>query len=353
MPVTPAVARRPALRAGMTALAAALLFGFSTPLVQRLGQGVGSFWTAALLYAGAALVGALLRQPVEAEARLHAGDGPRLVWMALAGAVVGPVALAWGLQHTSGSSASLMLSLEAVFTALLARIFYREALDRRVGLALALLTVGAMALVGDRTSVGVDQVLGLLAVLAATLAWGLDNTLSRPLAQRDPAQVVMAKGGLGAVAAAVLAWVGGESGPALGAAAGLLLVGGAGYGLSLRLYLLAQRSFGVARTGSVFAFAPFAGALLACAMGQGSGGLWSLAGAGLMVAGVLLHLAETHEHEHGHEELVHEHAHRHDDGHHDHPHARMPEGAHSHAHRHAALRHSHAHVPDAHHQHRH
>ena len=40
--------------------------------------------------------------------------------MAGTGAVIGPVALAWDLQHTSGSSASLMLTLEAVFTAVLA-----------------------------------------------------------------------------------------------------------------------------------------------------------------------------------------------------------------------------------------
>ena len=41
-----------------------------------------------------------------------------------------------------------------------------------------------------------------------------------------------------------------------GAAVGLLVIGATGYGLSLRFYLLAQRAFGAARTGFVFAFAP-------------------------------------------------------------------------------------------------
>ena len=70
--------------------------------------------------------------------------------MALCGAVIGPVALAWGLQHTSGMSASLMLTLEAVFTVLLSCLLYREHIDRRVGLAIALLTLGGGLLVFDR-----------------------------------------------------------------------------------------------------------------------------------------------------------------------------------------------------------
>lgn len=53
----------PALRGGLLALLAAVLFGISTPLVQRFGAGIGSFTTAVLLYAGAALVGTLLRRP--------------------------------------------------------------------------------------------------------------------------------------------------------------------------------------------------------------------------------------------------------------------------------------------------
>ncbi len=200
----------PALRGGTLALLAAALFGVSTPLVQRFGVGLGAFSTAALLYAGAAAVGVLSRQRIDREAGLQRADLPRLIEMAGFGAVVGPVALAWGLQHTSGTSASLMLTLEALFTAVLAWRLYRETLDGRVWTAMALL-----------------------------------------------------------------------------------------------------------------------------------------------LAGVVLHLAESHGHEHAHEALEHEHAHRHDDGHHDHPHDAMPAAEHSHVHRHPPLRHQHPHVPDAHHGHRH
>ena len=345
--------RGPAVRGAVLALTAAVLFGISTPLVQRFGSGVGAFATAALLYAGAALAGALLRRRPEREARLLPGDIPRLLGMAATGAVVGPVALAWGLQRTSATSSSLMLTLEAVFTAVLAWWMYHEAMERRVRLAMLLLVGGGVLLVLDQGQDGNLRVWGLLAVLLATAAWGLDNTLSRALAERDPGQVILAKAVLGSAATSVLAVCFGESLPASGAALGLFAVGATGYGLSLRFYLLAQRSFGAGRTGSVFAFAPFVGAVLAMILGERPNGWLLAAGGMLMLAGMALHLHESHEHAHGHEAMGHEHAHRHDDGHHGHAHDSAPTGSHSHQHDHEPLTHAHPHVPDAHHPHRH
>lgn len=110
------------------------------------------------------------------------------------------------------------------------------------------------------------------AVMVATAAWGMDNTLSRALAERDPGQVVLAKAVLGVMATACLAQLTGEPLPGVALAIGLMLVGATGYGLSLRFYLLAQRAFGAARTGSVFAFAPIIGAAVAFALGDRSGG---------------------------------------------------------------------------------
>lgn len=344
---------RPAVHGGLLALAAAVLFGVSTPLVQAAGAGLGAFTTAALLYAGASAVGAVSRQGAEREARLTRSDLPRLLAMAAFGAVAGPVALAWGLQHTSGAGASLMLTLEALFTALLARLLYRETMDRRVWAGLLLLLAGGMLLVVDQGRTASGQALGLLAVLAATAAWGADNTLSRALAERDPSEVVMAKSAIGATATAVLALVAREPMPAATAALQLFVIGASGYGLSLRLYLLAQRAFGAARTGSVFAFAPFIGAAVAVALGDRSAGWLMLTGGAMMLSGIVLHLLEAHGHEHAHDSMEHAHAHRHDDGHHAHLHETMPLESHSHFHRHEPLRHAHAHVPDAHHAHRH
>lgn len=345
--------RFPAFRGAVLALLAAVLFGVSTPFIQQLGKGVSPWMTACLLYAGAALVGLATQASTKHEAAIRGTQIPRLLAMALFGAVVGPVLLAWGLQHTSGASASLLLTLEAVFTVILAYGLYREQIDKRVGLAITLITLGGVVLVGDSNTGGTSQMLGLLAVLGATLAWGLDNTLSRGLADADPGQVVLAKSALGAGCSVLLSVVLDQTAISMSAAIGLLVIGATGYGLSLRFYLLAQRSFGAARTGSVFAAAPFIGALAAFALGERSFSLWMGLGAALMLTGVVVHLAEQHEHEHSHEPLEHEHAHTHDDGHHDHTHEAMPSGPHSHHHRHAAMSHYHPHVPDLHHTHSH
>lgn len=355
--MTPRSTSLPALHGAGLALLAALLFGISTPLVQHFGRGLGGFTTAALLYAGAAAAGRWIRRPAEREARVRPADAKRLVAMALFGAVIGPAALAWGLQHTDGTGASLMLTLEAVFTAVLARICFGETLGRRVVGAMTLLTAGGALLVIGQARIGTASLVGLLAVVAATAAWGVDNVLSRPLAMRDPGQVVMWKSALGAAASAVIAFGSTEPLPSAGPALALLVVGATGYGLSLRCYLLAQRAFGAARTGSVFAFAPFIGALVAAALGQPIDGAWLIGGAALMGLGVVLHLMERHDHLHEHAPEEHEHAHHHDrdhnDGHHMHEHDPMPTGPHSHVHQHAWQRHSHAHVPDEHHAHRH
>jgi drug/metabolite transporter (DMT)-like permease len=309
--------------------------------------------TAALLYAGAAAVGLFSRSDVSTEAALSRGDLPRLSLMALFGAMLGPAALAWGLQHTNGVSASLMLTLEAVFTVVLSGVFYREQVDRRIGVAIGLLTVGGALLVVDRSGRGTPQLVGLLAVLAATICWGFDNTLSRALAHLDPSQVVLGKASLGAAFSLIAAFVVHQYSITLGKGLGLALIGGLGYGLSLRLYLLAQRAFGAARTGSVFASAHFVGAAVAFGMGQRNLTFWTLGGSALMIAGVLLHISEQHEHEHVHEAMEHEHAHTHDDGHHTHMHHPMPTGPHSHWHRHEPMVHPHPHVPDLHHTHAH
>lgn len=69
---------------------------------------------------------------------------------------------------------------------------------------------------------------------------------------------------------------------------------------------------------------------LAVSLGDRSASGLMAAGSLLMLAGVVLHLAESHGHEHEHAAIEHEHAHRHDDRHHDHVHEPVADGEHSH-----------------------
>ncbi|HEY3296368.1 MAG TPA: DMT family transporter [bacterium] len=342
------------IRSGvLLALLAAVSFGATAPLIQKFGQGTGPFATAALLYAGAALAALTFRRGISEEAPLSRRHIPRLLAVAFCGAFLAPVFLAWGLQRSSGTAASLMLNLEAVFTFSLGLIVYREYVGTKVWLAASLITAGAALLAWGTSAAGPASMLGLGAVALATAFWALDNTLSRPLSDLNPAAVVSGKGLIGAALSVVLVLVFGEVLPLPGAALGLLLCGATGYGLSLRFYLLAQRRLGAARTGSVFAAAPFVGALIALGLGQTLGGIAVLAAAGLMLCGLYLHLTEQHEHRHRHAALEHVHAHHHDDSHHEHRHNAPVVGTHSHAHRHDPMEHSHSHASDSHHRHSH
>jgi drug/metabolite transporter (DMT)-like permease len=335
------------------ALLAAVSFGASTPFIQRLGAGVGPFTTAAVLYAGAAISGLLFRRKESAEAPLRMAHVPRLLRVAVCGAFVAPVALAWGLQRASGTAASLLLNLEAVFTFALGLLIYREHAGARVFSAAALITAGGALLVIGTSTDGAASLLGLAAIVVATTGWALDNTLSRPLADLDPGTVVAGKGLIGGALSVILAFYFEEARPSALAVVGLALCGVFGYGLSLRFYLLAQRRLGAARTGSVFAAAPFVGAAIALGFGQPLGGVFGVIAGLAMLAGVWLHITESHKHSHTHEPVVHTHAHDHADGHHDHVHDPMPSGPHSHEHVHDSRRHDHPHSPDTHHGHTH
>lgn len=347
-------AHHPIARGVALALAAALAFGLTTPIVARASVHVGALAGAALLYLGAAL-GALALGAAgkRSDGALRRGDLARVGLVALFGAALAPVLLVWGLARVGGTVGSLVLDLEAVFTIALAWLVYREPVGRRVALAGAIMVAGGAALALDAWRGGATSALGLAAVAGATLAWAIDNTLSRPLAERDPVRVVGAKAMLGASFTGLAAVLHGDALPGLGATVVLLACGATGYGLSLRLYLLAQRRIGAARTGSVFALAPLIGAAAAIALGDRALGHWTIVASALFVAGVLLHVTERHAHAHVHEAIEHEHPHRHDDGHHDHVHDPPVAGEHTHPHRHDRIEHEHAHAPDVHHAHVH
>lgn len=335
---------------------AAFAFGVTTPFIQRLGIGVGPFTTAALLYLGAAL-GAIswpTRRSEKREASVQLRHVPRLLAIAFFGAALAPTLFAWGLQRVSATYGSLLLNGEAIFTVGLAAAIHREHVGKRVALAVTLMFAGGAVTVVSASSVGFVGLLGAIAIVAAVFSWALDNVLTRPFADLDPSAVVRIKALSGVTLTGTLALLMGETHPGWAHVVGLLGCGATGYGISLRLYLLAQRRIGAGRTGSVFALAPFIGALASITLGDRPPGFTTAISAILFIAGVVLHITEKHGHEHFHEPLSHDHAHSHDDSHHNHNHHDGANvAAHSHPHTHGATVHAHPHGPDIHHGHNH
>ena len=343
----------------MYALAAAALFGASTPLAKVLGTQIPPVMLAGLLYLGSGL-GLLLVRVVRdrgwAKSGLTAREWPWLVGAIVFGGILGPVALMFGLTRTSGATASLMLNLEPVLTALLAWVVFRENADRRVVLGMLAIIAGGIVLswpTGQAAS-GVHSWFGPVAVALACLCWAIDNNLTRKVSASDALYIAGAKGLFAGLVNCAIALSLGAQVPAIGVLSPTLLIGFLGYGVSLVLFVLALRGLGAARTGAYFSTAPFLGAAVSIVLlGESVSWLFWLAAA-FMVAGVWLHLTERHDHSHQHKEHAHTHRHRHDE-HHQHEHAQeVPANEpHTHPHVHQAIRHNHPHFPDIHHRHRH
>jgi drug/metabolite transporter (DMT)-like permease len=341
-------------RAVLAALGAAVLFGAGTPAAKALLGHADPWLLAGLLYAGSGLGLFAWRRLRHAPAvRIAPGERGWLAAAIFSGGVVGPALLMLGLSGMPASGASLLLNAEGVFTALLAWFVFRENVDRRIALGMALIVAGA-AVLGWPGEARFGEALPALAVLGACFAWGLDNNFTRKVALNDATFIAMAKGLAAGATNIALALAMGASMPAAATMVAAGLVGLASYGVSLVLFVVALRGLGTARTGAYFSTAPFVGAVLAIMFLGESVSVRLLAGGGLMALGVWLHLTERHEHQHQHARQEHSHEHAHDE-HHQHSHDKpvAPGERHTHSHVHEPMRHSHPHYPDSHHQHDH
>lgn len=338
------------------AIAAAFLFGLSTPLAKLLLGGVDPIVLAGLLYLGAGVSQglALLLAGGEGEERLEPADIPWLGAAILAGGVAGPILLLFGLRQTPAATASLLLNFEVVATGLVAAAVFREAVGRRTWLAIALVTVGG-ALLTLETAQGWGISIGGVLILAACVAWGLDNNFTGRISLKDPRRIVFYKGTAAGAFSVLLGLALGRPLPGGGAAAWAVGLGAVSYGLSIAFFVRSLRAVGAARTSAVFATGPLVGTAVSLLIFREPPSALFYAALPLMVAAVAVLGSESHAHEHTHERLSHAHRHRHDDGHHAHDHRGEddPEPVHAHPHEHPPLTHSHPHRPDPHHRHAH
>ena len=338
-------------RAIVFALLSAALFGASTPLAKVLIGTTHPLMLAGLLYLGAG-IGLLiwLRGRLK---RIVRGDLPWLAAVVVSGGIAGPALLMLGLARTDAASASLLLNLEAVLTALIAWVAFRENADRRVFAGMVAIVAGG-AVLSFQQFPEVKSLLGIFLITGACLAWALDNNFTRRISGGDAATLACIKGLVAGSVNLVLAWTQGAYLPAPGVLAAAGVLGLFGYGVSLALFIVALRDLGTARTAAYFSVAPFFGAALALLVFGDTAGWAFWTAAALMALGVWLHLSERHGHRHVHEAMEHDHPHVHDE-HHRHEHGSGWDGRepHAHSHRHGDLAHTHPHHPDLHHRHRH
>jgi drug/metabolite transporter (DMT)-like permease len=339
------------------ALLAAALFGASTPLAKLLIGELSPVLLAGLLYLGSGIGLVFVRLIRDRDWKPSLLTWSEWLWLLSAiffGGVLGPIALLFGLVHVSGSTASLLLNLESIFTAVIAWVVFKENADRGIVLGMIAILAGGIVLSWPKDETGISDWIGPLAIVAACLCWAIDNNLTRKVSASDAIFLASCKGLIAGTVNTILALFIGAKLPDWLTLVSTMTLGLFGYGISLVLFVLALRGLGTARTGAYFSTAPFIGVVVALViLGEPTTPMFWMA-AVLMGLGVWLHLTERHEHFHTHSPLEHSHSHVHDEHHnHQHDFAWDERESHIHFHNHAVVTHKHPHFPDIHHQHDH
>jgi drug/metabolite transporter (DMT)-like permease len=341
------------------AILAAILFGASAPISKLLLGYVDPIPMAAFLYLGSG-VGLLIFKIVQrlnrnfkvAEAKINKSGVKWIIGATIAGGVLAPIILMFSLPNTPASTASMLLNFESVATTLIAALAFKEAIGKRVWLAIALITVACILLSWNLAGKWGFSI-GTLGVLLACILWGADNNFTRNISAKDPFTIVAIKGIGAGTFSLLLAFITKSNFPGVKLILGIMMLGFFSYGLSIVLFIFAMRSLGASRTSAFFGTAPFAGTILSFILLRELPNFLFYISLPVMILGAILILGEKHGHLHHHIALEHEHRHNHKDEHHAHNHIGSENIEHSHTHKHENTEHLHSHKPDIHHRHEH
>jgi len=338
----------------------ASLFGISTPLAKLLVKNIPPVALAGLFYLGA-FAGLSLysiarrKRLIDPDKKVVSLEKKDFFWLAgavLTGGIIGPISLMMGLTLVSGFSASLLLNLEGLATAIIAVFIFKENAGKRLWLALVCMTIAGLFLTWDPGQ-GKFNLVGPLLILLAMVCWGIDNNLTRNISDKDPIQITRIKGLVAGTISLSLALILGMKILLDLKIALALLLGSFSYGISLVFFIKALEKLGSSRAGAFFSFAPFIGTIASLIILREWVGWVMFPAAGFMIIGVWLIISERHSHLHLHKAITHTHSHKHSDRHHLHEHSGTFFEPHTHEHTHFELSHIHVHWPDTHHRHGH
>ncbi|HWI51408.1 MAG TPA: DMT family transporter [Symbiobacteriaceae bacterium] len=282
--------RKSALVGYVTALASAALVGLFTVLNKWLmTEQVPALTAGAWTYTAAGL--ALLPWALRVKGLHFRRPVVLLLWL-LAGSLFGPSLYFLGLNLTSGVQGVLMINMEAVFTALLAFVLFRERLTvTTVAASLAVLAGGLwLSWPESGASLLAGSALGNLLIALGYLGWGTENNLGRLLGEDIPAVTLVSLKAL--VAGAVMALLAAASGQPLAVSwhvvPGIVASGAVSLGLSLAFFYIAMQRIGAGRTGLISSTSTFWGVISALLLLQESLTAKLAAGGLLMLVGLAL-----------------------------------------------------------------
>jgi drug/metabolite transporter (DMT)-like permease len=159
-------------------LSTAIISGFSIYLNKFAVKGIDSdvFTFSKNLLVGVFMLSLVLFFTGISELKkLSRKNWAKLILIGVIGGSVPFVLFFRGLQITSAASASLVHKAMFVFVSLLAFMFLKEKLDKKIIFAMGLLLVGNYFMIKPTLSFN----LGDLLIVSATLLWAVENTISK------------------------------------------------------------------------------------------------------------------------------------------------------------------------------
>lgn len=248
------------------AVLAAVLYAINLPFSKILLNEIPVTMMAAFLYLGAgiglSIVGFVQKGFIKSKSELPLTkkELPFTVMMVVLD-IAAPIFLMVGLSKTTAANASLLNNFEIAATSLIAFFLFREAISRRLWIAVILVTIASVILSFEDVS-SFSFSVGSIFVLLACICWGFENNCTRKISNKSPLQIVVIKGfgsGLGSLAIALAI---GEKFPQAKFIFAAILLGFAAYGLSIMFYIYAQRNLGAAKTSTYYAITPFIGVVI-------------------------------------------------------------------------------------------
>lgn len=246
------------------ALLAALFYGAGIPFSKILLSTIPPTFLASFLYLGAGFgIGVIyalnFKKQIHTK-RLEKVDLPYILGMIILD-IIAPILLMFGILKGSGANAALLSNFEIVATTLIALAIFKEFISFRLWVGIILICLSSVILSFESAENFVFSI-GSLLVIMASICWGFENNCTRKISHKNTYEIVTLKGifsGLGAFLTAVIL---GESLPEIRYIATALILGFFAYGLSIFLYIKAQKYLGAAKTSAYYATTPFIGAAL-------------------------------------------------------------------------------------------
>ena len=301
------------------AVLAAVFYAVNVPFSKHLLQDVPPTFMASFLYFGAGIgVGIMYLfhwSNEQKEERLTKDNLPYTIGMVVLD-IFAPIFLMLGVSIGSSANASLLGNFEIVATTLIALLIFKETVSKRLWTAILFITISSIILSFEGSG-SFHFSLGSLFVLLATICWGMENNCTRKISEKSTYQIVTIKGLCCGLGSFVVASVVGESLPSVKYIILAMLLGFVAYGLSIFLYIRAQRDLGAAKTSAYYAVAPFIGTFLAFVINGEQLSVAYLVGLFFMIIGTLFVVADTlvKNHSHLHTHLI---THTHDGSTHTH-----------------------------------